>query len=79
MTIALREREHSKRPARASMLPPPLLPPHKRTVSGMGDDDPAFLRWMEEQEQKWNEEESGETPFGCDYSDGALASTGCRW
>jgi len=79
MAIALREREHSKRPVRASLLPPPSLPPRKLISCGMGDDDPAFLRWLEEQEERWNEEVSGETPLGCDYPDGSLAPNGCPW
>ena len=79
MAIALREREQTKRPVRASLRPPPPLPLRKSNSCGMGDDDPKFPQWMKEQEERCSEEEGGETAFGCDYPDGPLSATGCPW
>lgn len=79
MATLLPKRERSEHSARTRLRPPPSLPPRKPVSCGMGDDDPRFLQWMREQEQRWSEEANGETAFGCDYSDGPLAPGGCAW
>jgi hypothetical protein len=74
----LHERKRPERSVRTDLLPLPNLPPVKPHGCGMGDDQPDFLRWLREQEER-NDTSEGETPWGCDYPDGPLAPNGCPW
>ncbi len=76
MTVQLARRKAWKQPRTATALPPPpRTRPPLATSTASGDEEDLYARFEAEQAMR----EAAECAMGCDYPEGPLSPSGCRW